>query len=123
MGGRFALLLAGRDDRLVYVVAYHPTVPGVPALNHTLDVVEYAARIAAPVMMLYPGADDLVPEESVRRSRDALCSRGSGPSMVHVYPGAEHGFSARGRHNNPVNKAAFKLSLSQVVTFFRATTS
>jgi carboxymethylenebutenolidase len=122
MGGRFSLLLGGRDDRLANVVAYHPTVPGTPAPNHTVDAVAATAAIKAPVMMLYPGSDDLVPRKSFDRLQAALLSREAGPSMVHFYPGAEHGFSAKARHSKPVNKTAFDLSWPQVLAFVRATT-
>jgi carboxymethylenebutenolidase len=122
MGGRFALLLGGRDHRLANVIALHPTVPGTPMPNHTLDAVEATARIAAPAMLVYPGADEAVPVESFHRLRDALESRISGPSLVHVYPGAQHGFTARMRHGNPVNKAASALSWPQVVALVQATT-
>jgi carboxymethylenebutenolidase len=122
LGGRFALILGGQDNRVAGVVAYHPTVPGTPAPNHTVDVVDHTARIQAPVMMLYPGADDLVPAESFHRLQTALNSRNSGPSIVHVYPGAEHGFSARHRHGNPVNAEAFAISWPQVLEFVKVTT-
>lgn len=122
MGGRFALLLGGRDHRLANVVAYHPTVPGTPAPNHTLDAVAATAATEAPVLMLYPGADHLVPMESFQRLQAALLSRTGAPSLVHFYPGAEHGFSAKARHTNPVNKAAADLAWPQAVAFIRATT-
>jgi carboxymethylenebutenolidase len=122
VGGRFALLLGGRDERLANVVAYHPTVPGSPPPNHTLDATELTARIAGPAMILYPGADEVVPVESFHRLRDALNSRTTGPSIAHVYPGAGHGFTARALHGNPVNKAATELSWPQVTAFIRATT-
>jgi len=122
MGGRFALLLGGRDTRLANVVAYHPTVPGTPAPNHTIDAVGATAAIQAPAMMLYPGADHLVPRESFERLQAALQSRVAGPSLIHIYPDAEHGFSAAARHTNPINKAAFDVSWPQVVAFVRATT-
>lgn len=122
LGGRFALLLGGRDARLANVIAYHPTVPGEPAPNHTLDAAEHCASIQAPVLMLYPGADDLVPPESFHRLQAALQSRAAGPSMVHIYPGAEHGFSSSRRHSSPVNAEAFALSWPQVTSFIHATT-
>lgn len=122
LGGRFALLLGARDSRLANVVALHPTVPGTPMPNHTLDAVEFTARITAPTLMVYPSADEVVPVESFHRLRAALESRADAPSVVHVYPGAQHGFTARGRHGNPVNKAASELSWPQVVAFIRATT-
>jgi carboxymethylenebutenolidase len=121
LGGRFALILGGRDARVANVAAYHPTVPGTPYPNHTVDAIAHTARIQAPVMMLYPGADHLVPLESFNRLQTALHSRTSGPSIVHVYPGAEHGFS--GRRDNPVNAEAFAISWPQVLDFVAVTTS
>jgi len=122
LGGRFALLLGGRDSRLANVVAYHPTVLDPPPPNNTLDAAEFTARISAPAMILYPGADTLVPAETFLRLQAALNSRTTAPSIVHVYPGAEHGFAARMNHANPINKAANDLSWPQVVAFIRATT-
>lgn len=122
MGGRFALLLGGRDQRLANVVAYHPTVPIPPAANHALDAAEHTARIQAPVMMLYPGADHLVPRESFDALDSALNGRETGASIVHNYPGADHGFSARGRQDKEVNATAYKLSWPQALDFVRTTT-
>ena len=122
LGGRLALLLAGTDQRPVNVVAYHPTVPIPPAPNHELDAAEHASRIPAPVMMLYPGADSLVPFESFQRLQTALQSRTTGASIIHVYPGAEHGFSNKTRQGNPVNLEAFAISWPQVLDFITVTT-
>ncbi|MDR7304402.1 dienelactone hydrolase family protein [Haloactinomyces albus] len=122
LGGRFAFLLAGRDQRVANVVAYHPTVPIPPAANHTLDTVEHAGRIQAPVMMLYPGADSMVPRESFDNLQTALNNRETGPSIVHLYPGAEHGFSDRGRQNKQVNADAYAQSWPQALEFITATT-
>jgi carboxymethylenebutenolidase len=122
LGGRFALLLGGRENRLANVVAYHPTVPEPPAPHHTADVVAHCASIQAPVMMLYPGADDLVPLQSFQRMQGALCGRSTGASIVHVYPGAEHGFTAATRHGNPVNAEAFAISWPQVLDLIAVTT-
>ncbi|MFC4001868.1 dienelactone hydrolase family protein [Prauserella oleivorans] len=123
LGGRFALILGGRDDRLANVIAYHPTVPIPPAPNHTVDAVEHTARIAAPTMMLYPGRDTLVPHESFQRLQDALHSRTGAPSIVHLYPEAEHGFSDSRTHGNEINATAYATSWPQVLAFIQATTS
>lgn len=122
LGGRFALLLGGRDQRLANVVAYHPTVPGTPAPNHTVDAVDHAARITAPAAMLYPAADHLVPEESFQRLQTALHARATGPSIVHVYPDADHGFSMASRQDNQVNAEAYTVSWPQMLEFMKATT-
>lgn len=122
LGGRFALLLAGRDRRLANVVAYHPTVTLPPLPNHTLDAVEYTRRIEAPVMMLYPGQDSLVPRESFDNLQTALYGRKSASSIVHLYPEAEHGFSGGARANNEINAEAYRVSWPQALAFVQATT-
>jgi carboxymethylenebutenolidase len=122
LGGRFAFLLGGRDHRLANVVAYHPTVPIPPAPNHSLDAAEYAGRIEAPVMMLYPGEDHLVPRESFDNLQTALNSRENGSSIVHIYPGADHGFSSRARHDKEVNAEAYAVSWPQALEFIKTTT-
>jgi carboxymethylenebutenolidase len=73
-------------------------------------------------MMLYPGADSLVPRESFEKLQAALNGRETGASIVHLYPGAEHGFSARMRHDNPVNAEAYNISWPQALAFIKATT-
>jgi carboxymethylenebutenolidase len=123
LGGRFALILAGRDQRVANVVAYHPTVTIPPAPNHLVDAVEHTARITAPVMMLYPGADTLVSKESFELLQGALNSRETGASIIHVYPTAEHGFSNSARHGNPVNAEAYAISWPQALDFIRVTTA
>ena len=122
LGGRFAFLLAGRDDRLANVVAYHPTVPVPPAANHTLDAAEHAGRTAAPVMMHYPGQDAIVPRESFEALQKSLNARENGISIVHNYPQADHGFSDRSRQDKEVNATAHAVSWPQTVEFIKATT-
>lgn len=123
LGGRFAFLLAGRDQRLANVVAYHPTVTDPPKPNHTLDATEHIRGSATPMMMLYPTADAIVPWSSYTALRDALESRETGASIIHVYPAAEHGFSNDASHGNEVNADAYDVSWPQALAFIKATTS
>ncbi|MTD57186.1 dienelactone hydrolase family protein [Amycolatopsis pithecellobii] len=123
LGGRFALLLGGVDNRVANVVAYHPTVPGTPAPNHTLDAAEHTGRIEAPALLIYPGADTLVPVESFNRLQAALESREHGATFVQLFPHAEHGFSAKARQENPVNAEAFALSWPQALALIDTTTA
>lgn len=122
LGGRFALILGGRDHRVANVVAYHPTVPGETPPNHTMDAIAHSGLIKAPVMMLYPTADDLVPRARFDELQAALQRRATAASLIHVYPDAEHGFSNKARHGSPVNAEAFALSWPQVLEFVRVTT-
>ncbi|WP_070380945.1 dienelactone hydrolase family protein [Rhodococcus sp. WMMA185] len=120
LGGRFALLLGARDAGLANVVAYHPSIWD-SATNHTLDSVALAATIAAPAMVLHAGADNILTTETFEALQAALQSRESGATILHAYPGAEHGFSAPNRRDNAVNKAAWELSWPQVLAFAKAT--
>ena len=121
LGGRYALILGSRDDRLANVVAYHPSIHDRTPPNHTVDAVDSAARIAAPVMVLHAGADTVMSPATFGRLQSTLQNRESGATVVHRYPGAEHGFSTRARHTNPVNAAAYAVSWPQVLAFAAAT--
>lgn len=121
LGGRYALILGSRDDRLAGVVAYHPSIHEQAPPNHTVDAVEGAARIGGPVMLLHAGADTVMSPAMFGRLQSALQNRESGATVVHNYPGAEHGFSARARHTDPVNAAAYAVSWPQVLAFMAAT--
>lgn len=121
LGGRFALLLGARDHELANVVAYHPSIWDPAAANHVLDAVVSAPAIAAPVMVLHAGADTILSTGTFGALQSALQSRESDATIVHAYPGAAHGFSARARHGDPVNKAAWEMSWPQVLAFATAT--
>ncbi|NLU82504.1 alpha/beta fold hydrolase [Rhodococcus sp. HNM0569] len=117
LGGRFALLLAEREPDLSCVVAYHPSIADPPADNHALDAVAAASRITGPVMVLHAGADTVMSAATLSRLRDALETREHGATIVHVYPGADHGFSNRTRHDQQVNADAYRLSWPQALAF------
>ncbi|MFD1812263.1 dienelactone hydrolase family protein [Rhodococcus gannanensis] len=121
LGGRFALLLGARYPLLRNVIAYHPSIWEPAAANHTRDAVTEAATIGAPVMVLHAGNDDILSAHTLGALRGALEARESGATIVHVYPGAEHGFSSPVRHGNPVNKAASALSWPQALAFAAST--
>ena len=122
LGGRLALLLAARDERPAAVVAYHPSIWDSAPPNHTLDAVDQASTITAPVMVLHAGADTVMSAEIFRDLQQALQQRRTGATIIHVYPGAEHGFSVRSRHGNQVNADAYALSWPQVLRFVADTT-
>jgi carboxymethylenebutenolidase len=122
LGGRFALLLAARDQRLSGVVAYHPTVREPAPPNHDLDTVALSARITAPVLVAYPEADTVVSPETFGRLQAALQSRPAGATFTQHFPGAEHGFSDSSRHGTEVNAEAFALSWPQTLAFLDSLT-
>ncbi len=117
LGGRFALLLAARDQRLSGVVAYHPTVRDPAPPNHDLDAVALSTSITAPVLVAYPEADAVVSHETFARLQTALQSRPRGATFSQHFPGAEHGFSDSSRHGTTINADAFALSWPQTLAF------
>ncbi|MDH6679600.1 dienelactone hydrolase [Rhodococcus sp. LBL1] len=102
------------------VVAYHPSIWDPAAPNHVLDTVAAAASAAAPVMVLHAGADTILSTGTFEALQSALQSRQTGATVAHAYPGAAHGFSARARHDDPVNRAAWEISWPQVLAFATA---
>ena len=122
LGGRFALILGGRHSSLANVVAFHPTVT-LDGDEGTIDAVEHAGRVQAPVFIAYPGRDSIVPWESFLALQGALQAREAAPTMTHLYPLAKHGFSDKRRHGEEVNATAYRLSWPQSLEFMKATTS
>jgi carboxymethylenebutenolidase len=123
LGGRFALLLGARDQRLANVIAFHPTSPSERHPQHTHDTIGDAAGIVAPVLVSYPSADTLVPNADFEALQIALQSRQAGATFTQYFPGAQHGFSDKSRHDNDINAAAFKLAWPQALAFMKATTT
>lgn len=120
LGGRFALLLAADDDRVDATVGYHPTVPASPAANHSLDPFAAAPRIRGPVLIHYPGQDELVPHESLLRLETALRSRPHASTVVHYHPDAEHGFSDSAHHHAEPNRTAYRRAAPQTLAFLHS---
>ncbi|MFI5735975.1 dienelactone hydrolase family protein [Kribbella sp. NPDC051587] len=123
LGGRFALLLGARDQRLANVVAFHPTIPSDLPPHHTYDATSDATGIVAPVLVSYPSADTLVTNADFEALQTALQSRPTGATFTHYFPGAEHGFTDKSRHANEVNATAYKLAWPQALAFIQTTTT
>lgn len=117
LGGRLALILGARDQRVANVVAYHPSIVVPRPPHHAIDAVEYAGRVEAPVMVLHAGADTIMSTETFGQLQSALQNRTAGATVTHVYPGADHGFSSRKRHDKSVNADAYALSWPQALRF------
>ncbi|TCO46325.1 carboxymethylenebutenolidase [Kribbella antiqua] len=122
LGGRFALLLSARDHRVANAIAFHPTVPSELAPHHSYDAIAEAAAITAPVLVSYPSADTLVSNADFQALETALQTRASGATFTQYFPGAEHGFSDKGRHDKAVNADAFRLAWPQALALIKATT-
>lgn len=123
LGGRFAFLLAARDQRLASVVAFHPTVPSKLPPHHTYDAIAEAAGITAPVLVSYPSADTAVPNADFEALQTVLQARQTGATFTQYFPGADHGFSDKARQDKAVNADAYKLAWPQALAFMKSTVS
>jgi carboxymethylenebutenolidase len=100
-GGRIVWLYAAHNKELDAGVAWYgrlvanPTAPPNPLTpRQPIDLVE---ELNAPVLGLYGGKDQGIPQESVERMRAALKkskSKAARASEINVYPDAGHGFHA-----------------------------
>jgi carboxymethylenebutenolidase len=95
-GGRIAWLYAAHSPALKSAVAWYGRLDGDREPLHPRHPVDVAAGLHAPVLGLYGGQDQSIPEAQVTAMRRALAS---GPvaaqrSEIKVYPQAGHAFFA-----------------------------
>lgn len=96
-GGRIVWLYAAHNPGLKAGAAWYGRLVGQPnALQpkHPIDVV---ADLKAPVLGLYGGSDQGIPNDTVERMREALKKSGSKAardSEIVLYPDTPHGFHA-----------------------------
>ena len=93
-GGRTVWMYTAHSPRVKAGVAWYgglaPTPPAMP--QTPIDV---AAKLNAPVLGLYGGADTGIPQDQVDKMRAALKSAGKDKqSTIHVYEGMPHAFNA-----------------------------
>ena len=92
-GGRIVWMYAAHNPALAAAVAWYGNVANgrYPGDKGAIEVVD---RIKAPVLGLYGGADDGIPDETVERMRAALKASGNTRSEIVVYPDTPHAFHA-----------------------------
>jgi carboxymethylenebutenolidase len=116
IGGRYALMVAARDQRIRACGAAYPSID-VPRLAHQdEDALARAADIACPVLVLQPGHDHVAQPQTYATLKSTLTSRAT-PTIWHYYPDAEHGFMHRGAP--PANPAANAMASPQLVGFLQ----
>ncbi|HZR46678.1 MAG TPA: dienelactone hydrolase family protein [Candidatus Manganitrophaceae bacterium] len=92
-GGRIVWLYAAHSPRLKAGVAWYGRLAGDKSELQPQFPIDVAAKLKAPVLGLYGGADPSIPMEMIERMRQALKAAGS-PSQIVVYPDTPHGFNA-----------------------------
>ncbi|MEJ7668637.1 MAG: dienelactone hydrolase family protein [Casimicrobiaceae bacterium] len=93
-GGRITWLYVAHNPNVKAGVAWYGRLVGQPGAmtpKHPIDVV---AQINAPVLGLYGGADQGVPNDTVEKMREALKAAGKTRSEIVIYPDTPHAFHA-----------------------------
>ena len=92
-GGRIVWLYAAHNPGLKAGVAWYGRLTTDKSANqpqHPLDIVK---DLKAPVLGLYGGVDQGIPNEDVDKMKAALKAAGN-PSQIVLYPDTPHGFNA-----------------------------
>jgi carboxymethylenebutenolidase len=92
-GGRIVWLYAGHNPKLKAAVAWYGRLTGDKDALHPQQPMDLAGSLKVPVLGLYGGADQGIPEEVVEMFRNDLKAAKSKSEIV-VYPGAPHAFHA-----------------------------
>ena len=95
-GGRMVWMETAHEKHVKAGVAWYGGLsPAEPVIKTTpLDAVD---KLHAPVLGLYGGADQGIPQDQVDKLSAALKGSGNAKakaSTIHVYPGMPHGFNA-----------------------------
>lgn len=93
-GGAASFLQAANNHGLAGVIGFYGWPQGSPRRPAWPAPVDKAAEFACPVLALYGGADEGIPQEAIDRFDQAL-ERAGVPHETHVYPGAPHSFFDR----------------------------
>jgi carboxymethylenebutenolidase len=92
-GGRIVWLYAAHNPNLKAGVAWYGRLVGQPDPLHPKHPIDVVKDLKAPVLGLYGGADQGIPNDTVEKMREALKAAGK-PSEIVLYPDTPHGFHA-----------------------------
>jgi carboxymethylenebutenolidase len=120
MGGRFALTIAAKDQRITSCAAAYPSIDDPRLPNQEQDTLALAADIRCPVHIIQPGHDHVASPSTYATLKETL-SRRSAPTIWQYYPDAEHGFMHR--KEPAANPAASAIASPQLVAFLQASLS
>jgi carboxymethylenebutenolidase len=92
-GGRIVWLYAAHNPNLKAGIAWYGRVVGQPSEMNPKHPIDLVAQMRAPVLGLYGGADQGIPNDTVEQMLAALRAANK-PSEIHVYPDTPHAFHA-----------------------------
>lgn len=92
-GGRITWLYAAHNPNVTAAVAWYGRLVGEASEMTPKHPVDIAPSLVVPVLGLYGGADEGIPQDSVEKMRAAL-KKGTSGSDIIVYPDTPHAFHA-----------------------------
>lgn len=92
-GGRIVWLYAAHSTQLKAGVAWYGRLLGQTNALQTQYPLAVSSQLKAPVLGLYGGKDEGIPNSTVQQMQDALKAANSRSKII-VYPDAPHGFYA-----------------------------
>lgn len=117
-GGRIAWLFAAHNPKVRAAVAWYGKLAGDASDLTPKHPVDVAALLKAPVLGLYGGADQGIPQDTVAAMREAV-KRASVPVEIVVYPDTPHAFNAdyRPSYREDAAKDGWKRMLAWFKTY------
>jgi carboxymethylenebutenolidase len=116
-GGRIVWLYAAHNPSLKAGAAWYGRLAGPSSELTPRHPVDVAASLEVPVLGLYGGADQGIPQPTVEQMRAAL-ERGNSGSQIVVYEDAPHGFNADYRPS--YRKDAARDGWKRMLAWFKA---
>ncbi len=92
-GGRITWLYAAHNPAVKAGVAWYGRIDSPATAINPKHPIDLAASLKAPVLGLYGGADQGIPQDDVEAMRHVI-EKAGGKSQLHVYPDAPHAFHA-----------------------------
>lgn len=115
-GGRITWLYAAHNPKVKAGVAWYGRLVGTPSDLTPKHPVDIAKDLKAPVLGLYGGADQGIPNDTVDRMRAALDANKKF-NTIYVYPDTPHAFHADYRPS--YRKEQAEDGFAKAVAFFR----
>ncbi|CBN56256.1 MULTISPECIES: dienelactone hydrolase family protein [Kamptonema] len=92
-GGRIVWLYSAYNPKVKAGVAWYGRLISQPTPLTPKHPIDIAATLKVPILGLYGGKDDNIPNDTVEKMREVLKTGSSGSEIV-LYPDTPHGFNA-----------------------------
>ena len=115
-GGRMVWLYAAHSKQLKAGAAWYGRLVGPTDGLHPKNPIDVTADLNAPVLGLYGGLDQSIPQKTVEQMREALKTAGKDAEII-VYPDAGHAFNADYRPN--YHKESARDAWARMLEWFR----